>query len=681
MKKKTRFLKTFSYTFMLIELAALAVFAIFYFLNLFNFQESIKNEYIIGGTVALVALNILILFISIVSVTGLRYQTDLKAAEVIGEDVQEAYNFAMIGLLVTDENDSIIWANDLFFERHMDVIDKNIFEWQPSLSVLKEKTEGVSVQNIQIASRNYSVKFLSEAGLWIFKDTTDYETVCLHNKNQAPVVGILSIDNYDDVIKGEEDYNDSIIKVKNHIFTYAKRFDVLLRRIKESDYLMFCNYASYEKMRKDDFSILTEVRNVTAGEAIPLTLSIGLAREFPDFIKLYDLAASSLSTALSRGGDQVVVSVYDSDMEFYGGNTKAQANQNRATVRVFADSLLNQMKSSSNVLIMGHADMDMDALGSCLGIKAMCNHIGVEGKLIVDFKLTESKTKSALLTSFTKSELDKMIVSPKEALGLIKPSTLVVVVDVNAPYLVMAPTVLEKIGEKRVVVIDHHRKGEVSIANNVLSTIDPSASSACEIIAELIKYSSYSPKIELPSIYATIMLAGIFLDSEYFKSDSTGTRTFESSTILKEFGANISMADNFLKDDIEEYKEIHSIVSNIKTAEYGVVYAVTSPESRYDTATIAKIANACMQIKGVAASFVIGRLNDHEIKLCARSDGSINVQMLCEKMGGGGHFNKAAALFLKSDIKEVEKILLDTIANYLQAAKNPVFSRNEGGNN
>ena len=666
---------------MLIELAALVAFIIFYFLDLYHFQTFITPTILFSVVVGVAALNIVVVFIAIINVTNLRYKTDLKAAEVIGEDVQEAYNFAMIGLLVTDENYSVIWANDLFFERHIDIIDKNIFDWQPTLQALIDKTDGLATQNIQIASRNYNVKFLSQAGLWIFKDTTDYETVCLHNKNQAPVVGILSIDNYDDVVKGEEDYNDAIIKVKNHIFNYAKKYDILLRRIKESDYMMFCNFASYEKMKSDNFSILDEVRQVSAGEAIPLTLSIGLAREFPDFIKLYDLAASSLSTALSRGGDQVVVSVYDSDMEFYGGKTKAQANQNRVLIRGFVDALLNQIKSSTNVLIMGHKDMDMDALGSCLGIRAMCERLKIESKLVVDLKLTESKTRAAITTSFSKTELDKLIASPKEALSLITPTTLIVVVDVNTPILVMAPALLEKIGRQRVVVIDHHRKGEISIEDTVLSTIDPSASSACEIIAELIKYSSISPRIELPSIYATIMLAGIFLDSEYYKSDSTGIRTFESSTILKEYGANISMADNFLKDDFEEYQEIHSIVSKAKTVEYGVVFAAADENTKYDTATIAKIANACMQIKGVNASFVIGKLSDREIKLCARSDGSINVQILCEKMGGGGHFNKAAAVFLKSDLKEVEKIITDTISTYIQLAKNPDFNRNEGGNN
>ena len=666
MKKRAQRFKRFAYIFAIIELIALATFCIFYFSDLYNFKTVITPYYFALGSVGLLGINILLVVITVASATTARYKTDLRAAEVIGEDVQEAYNYAMIGLAITDENDVIIWTNDLFNERHIDVIDKNIFEWQPSLVGIKEKSADNAIQDIQISSRNYKVKFLSEAGLWIFKDTTEYEEVLAHNKSQAPVVGILSIDNYDEVIKGEEDYNDLITKVKAIIFNYAKEFDILLRRIKESDYLMFCNYASYEKMKANNFSIIDRVRQVSINEPIPLTLSIGLARDFPDFVKLNELAASALSIAMSRGGDQVVVQVYGSDMEFFGGKTEAQEKRNRVLVRTLADSLINLIKVSSNVLIMGHTNMDMDALGSCLGIKAICDRLEVESKLVVDFKATESKTRTALTSSFTKDELDQLVASPKESLNLVKPSTLIVVVDVHVPTMVMAPALLEK---GRVVVIDHHRLNEVSIEEPVFQHIDPSASSACEIIAEFIKYSSISPRIELPSNFATIMLSGIFLDSEYYRSSSTGIRTFESSTILKEYGANNSLADNFLKDDFEEYKEIHSIVEKLKTAEYGVVYAIANPDNRYDDATISKAANSCLQLKGVRAAFVFGKINDREIKLSARSDGSINMQLLCEKMGGGGHHNGAAVKFFRSDVKEVEKILLETLDKYLQDAK------------
>ena len=667
MNQKVRGLKIFTYIFILIQMAGIVVFSIFYFQGLYNIRDLLKPEYIIAGALGLMVIDIILMWIFVSSVLKVKYHTDLRAAEVIGEDVQEAYNFAMIGLAVTDEHDVVVWTNDLFKERHLDIIDTNILEWQPSLMELKEKNNEEAVMKLKINNRNFEVKFLSEAGLWIFKDNTDYESIYTYSKQQAPVLGILSIDNYEEVVKGDEDYNDTITKVKNVIFEYAKEFDILLRRFKDNTYSMLCNFESYSRMKEDNFSIIDKVREVSAGESIPATLSIGLARDFPDVVRLNELAAASLSIAMSRGGDQVVVSVYGGEMEFYGGKTEAQEKRNRVRIRVLADSLINLIKNASNVLVMGHTNMDMDALGSCLGIKAICERVEIPAKLVVDLKNTENKTRAALLSTFNKDELEELVVSSKEAMSLVTPSTLIVVVDVHTPSMVMAPNLLDK--SDRIVVIDHHRRTEEYIESPVFDYIDPSASSASELVTEFIKFASISPRIEIPAVYATIMLSGIFLDSEFYKNNNTGIRTFESSTILKEYGANNSMADDLLKDDYEEYVEVNSIVKNMKTAEYGVVYCMADTNNVYDSATIAKAANTCLSMKGVHACFAIGKISNKEMKVSARSDGLINVSLLCEKMGGGGHFTSAATVFNTNDIKEVEATILRVVSTYLKDAK------------
>lgn len=667
MKKKISRTRVLGLLLVLFEMAGIAIFVVFYFNNFFHTAEICLPEYVCIGAVSLVAVNILFVWIAISRISSYRHKTDLKAAEIIGSDVQEAYNFAMIGLVVTDENDVIIWNNDLFKDRHIEIIDLNIFDWQPELRELKEKSVNASVKKIVINNRNYEVKFLSDAGLWIFKDTTDFESAYTYSKQQAPVVGILSIDNYEEVIKGDDDYNDTITKAKDVIFDYAKTYGILLRRFKDNTYLMLCNYEAYTKMREDNFSVVDKVRSVSFGENIPLTLSIGIARDFPDVVKLNELASAALDIAMSRGGDQVVVSVYGKEMEFYGGKTEAQEKRSRVKIRVLADSLINLIKNASNVLIMGHTNMDMDALGSCLGVKAICERMNVEARLVVDFKATETKTRAAITNNFNRVQMEELIVSPKEAMGMIKSETLVVVCDVHIPSMVMAPDVLDK--TNMIVVIDHHRRAEEYIESPVFNYIDPAASSASELITEFIRFASISPRIELNPTYATIMLSGIFLDSSFYKSKNTGIRTFEASTILKEYGADNSVADDLLKDDYEEYIETTSIVSHIKTADYGVVYAIADENKIYDSSSIAKAANACLAMKGIHAAFVIGKTNNKEIKISARSDGLINVSKLCERMGGGGHFTSAAASFLKSDVREVEEILLSTIRKYLSEAK------------
>jgi len=668
MKDRSKILKTLIFILTFVEIIGLVLFATFYYLNLYSLQSLVTTELLVLIFVCVFAFDIIVFWSSTVYFSNLKSRNDLRAAEVIGDDIQEAYNFGMIGLIVTDDFDTIIWSNDLFKQRHIDIIDTNIFAWQPSLRELKEKNSPDSVCKLIINDRNFEAKYLSEAGLWIFKDNTDFESIYKYSKAQAIVVGILSFDNFDDVIKGEEDYNDTITKVKNLIFDYAKQYGILLRRFKDSNYSMLCTHENFLKMKEDNFSIIDKVRQASENENMPLTLSIGLATDFPDVVKLNELANSALSIAMSRGGDQVVVAVYGSDMEFYGGRTEAQEKRNRVRVRVLADSLITLINNASNVLIMGHVDMDMDALGSCLGIKAICDRCGAKSQLVIDFKSTESKTRSAITSTFTRSDLDRLIVSKKEASGLVGPETLIIVVDVHIPNMVMAPDLLNL--SNRIVVIDHHRRAEEYIESPVFDYIDPSASSATEIITELIRYASISPRIEVPSEYATIMLAGIFLDSDFYKSNNTGIRTFESSTILKEFGANNAIADDLLKDDYEEYIETNSIVSNVKTLEYGVVYAIADPEKVFDTAAIAKAANTCLQMKGIHAAFVIGKVGSKEIKISARSDGLVNVSLLCEKMGGGGHFTSAAASFIKSDVSDVEKILNETVSTFLKDAKN-----------
>lgn len=667
MKKKINRARLVAFIIIIVEILGLAVFTVFYFNDLFSTKEFCKPEYIIFGAAGLVAVNVVMLWISTIRIAAYRHKTDLKAAEVIGSDVQEAYNFAMIGLVVTDDNDIVIWNNSLFKERHIDIIDSNIFDWQKDLKVLKEKNSSDAVVKTIINNRNFEVKFLSDAGLWIFKDTTDYESIYTYSKQQAPVVGVLSMDNYDEVIKGDDDYNDTITKAKDLIFEYAQKYGILLRKYKDSNYLMLCNYDAYMKMKNDNFSIVDKVRQVSFGEDIPLTLSIGIARDFPDVVKLNELANAALNIAMSRGGDQVVVSVYGKEMEFYGGKTEAQEKRSRVKVRVLADSLINLIKGSSNVLIMGHTNMDMDAFGSCLGIKAICDRVEIPSKVVVDLKATESKTRAAITSLFNKEELSDLIISSKDSLGLVESDTLVVVCDVHIPSMVMNPTLLDR--TNRIVVIDHHRRAEEYIESPVFNYIDPAASSASELIAEFIRFSSISPRIELNPTFATIMLSGIFLDSSFYKSKNTGIRTFEASTILKEFGADNSIADDLLKDDYEEYVETSSIVRNIKTIEYGVVYAIADPNKIYDASSIAKAANTCLSMKEVHAAFVIGKTSNRETKISARSDGLINVSLLCEKLGGGGHFTSAAVNLLKSDLSEVEKLLLNVLNMYLGEAK------------
>jgi c-di-AMP phosphodiesterase-like protein len=666
MTKELRKMKIRALFIVALELIGAAAVAVFYFYNFFGFRDLFIIEYLFATLAGFIIINVLFIWLILVRLSKIRKKSDLKAAELIGNDVQEAYKFGMIGLVVVDENDIVLWTNDLFQERQIDLLDINILEWQPNLRELHDASPDVVVK-IEVNSRNYDVKYLSDAGLYIFKDMTEYESIFEYSREQAPVLGIIMLDNYSDVAGNLDDANDVISKVKNLIFDYAKEYGVLLRRYRNDAYFALCNHSSLARMKKDRFSLLEKVRELGAKEETPPTLSIGLAHDFPDVIKLNEMAGNAIDIAMSRGGDQVVVSKYGDELIFFGGKSEAQEKRNKVKVRVMADSVLSLIKNSSNVIIMGHTAMDMDALGACLGMRAICEYCNKSSHIVYDPKQMERKAKFALTGSFSREELARITISPSDSVDKVRSNTLVIVCDVHRPSMTMAPKLLEK--ATKVMVIDHHRRAEEFIESPVFSYVEPSASSTCELVTELIRYSSANPRIEISPTYATLMLSGIFLDTTYFKSKNTGIRTFEASMVLKEYGADNSVADDYLKDEFEEYSLVTKIISTMKTPHYGVVYCVADANDIIEQATLAKVANQCMQMKGVNAAFVIGNTDEKETRVSARSDGTINVQMLAEKMFGGGHFTSAGVTFKNGTIKKAEEKLLEVLNEYLNDAR------------
>lgn len=666
MKKHLRTFRLIFLIFVSIELLTAIIFGVFYSANIFEFQTKITIPFLYIISCIFVVFNLVLTWVGVVIMTRLRRSSDLHAADLIGGDIQEAYNFGMIGLAIVDENNIVIWTNDLFKQRSIDILDTNILEWQPKLEKFATMSSEAVVK-IEVNSRNYDVKYLSDAGLFIFKDQTEYENIYTQSRLQAMVVGIIMIDNYSDISGTADDTNDVISKIRNAIFEYVRNYKVLIRRYRNDAYFVLCNYDSLAKMEADHFSLIENIHHIGEKEGTPPTLSIGLAHGFPDVTKLNGMAENAIDIAMSRGGDQVVVSKYGEELQFYGGKFEAQENRNKVKVRVMADSVLSLIRNSSNVIIMGHTTMDMDSLGSCLGMKSICEYCKKDSVVVYDPKLTESKCRGAVTSSFSREEVNKITVTPSDALDLIKANTLIIVCDVHKPSMTMAPKLLDK--ATKVMVIDHHRRGEEFVDSPVFSYVEPSASSASEMVAELIRYCSANPRIIIPSSYATIMLSGIFMDSNFFKSKNCGIRTFEASMILKEYGADNSTADDFLKDEFEEYTLITKIIATLKTPYYGVVYCVADEDDIIERATLAKVGNQCMQMRGVNACFIIGKISEKDVAVSCRSDGTINVQLLAEQLNGGGHLTQAAGVLKNTTIERVETRLLDVLNEHLNDAR------------
>ena len=641
------------------QLAAITSLFILYVIE----QIELLVDILIIALGASLFIDLVFIWVILSNISKSRLKNDVKAVEIIGDDIQDVYSFAQIGLILIDDHDSVIWVNDWFEDEQIDIVDGNIYDWKSELLKLKNGEESAVVEH---SNRTYEVKLLRDANLFIFKDITEFNAITLFSKAHAPVIGIISIDNYQDIASLVDDVkaSDMLASIQKIVVSYAKKFDLLVKKYRSDSYLIYANYEQYEKMVDDRFSLINEVREENQDEDYELTLSIGIAVGLNDVVKLNDLATSALDVALSRGGDQVVISPYGENLIFIGGKTEAKVKRNRVKIRVLSRSIETLIKDATNVLIMGHKDMDLDALGSALGMYYFAKECGKKVKIVYDEKLVETKTRKAFKQTFTAQEIKEMTISPKVALEEQKYTSLLILTDVHRPSLTMTPKLVDN--AYKVAIIDHHRRGEEFVEKPAFSHIEPSASSASELVAELIRYNE--KRIVIPNNIATIMLSGILLDTNYYRN-RTGPITYDASLILKEFGADNAIADSFLKEEFEEYALKMKIMSTATTPYFGVVVCQADDEDIIDKTMLAVCAQEILQIKGINACFVIGRFEQKKVGISARSDGTINVQLLMEKLGGGGHFTAAATQFDNKSIEEVNENLLKVFDLYLNDAR------------
>ena len=637
--------------------------ALFFLLDNPNLELFI-NDILIGSIFVIILINLMIILAVINKISNARMKTDISSLSVIGSDIQEAYDFGKLGLIVTDDNDEVIWTNKLFERLQNKLMDRSIFAWQEDLRELQEGK--LNEKKIKISSRVYLVKYLKEAHLYIFKDITDVEDLNQASFDQSPVIGIVSIDNYQDManIFDETSMNDSIASIQKSLLDYAKTYNLLLKKFKTDSYLFICENINFQQLVTDKFSILKTVRDISRDKDAELTISIGIALGIKEYSRLYEFASSALDVALSRGGNQCVVSNYGENLKFYGGQTEAKVSKNAVKSRVNANSLYTHMEEALNVFVMGHGTADFDAIGACLGIYSIGQNINVKVKIIYDEDSIDKQTKNAFKKMYSKEQIQEMCISSSKAIDEFKANSLLVVVDVNDPDRVIAPAILKK--AEKIIVIDHHRPGKKHFDSTIMSYIDASASSTCELIAEMVKYGTRGITVT-PSV-ATFMLSGIILDTNYYRTHM-GAKTYDASYILKSYGADNSIADSFFKEEFETYSLKTKIMANSLTPYTGIVVCMADQRDIIERAVLSKVGNEYVSVSGVNAVFVIGRISEREVYISARSDGSVSVQLLCEKLGGGGHYTLAAAGMQRVTIEDAKNKLLDVLEQYLEDAR------------
>ncbi len=593
----------------------------------------------------------------------------LNISFMLGADINEAYQFAQLGMIYYDETDkTILWTSELFETRKIKILGSNLFDFQPKLQELFLTSEAKKEVEIEIQGRIFIATLLPEMCIILLRDNTELSNLIEKRHEQAPIIANILIDNLNELRGITDDLviNEIESKTRKEINDWAKEYDLVIRKYKEDAYIAIFDETTYQELLRNKFSILDRVRTVSETNGNVLTISIGIGRGSHDVKVLAELANSAIDIALSRGGDQTVINNYSANMEFYGGKTFSKGKRSIVKSRVLSQSMISYINSCHNILIMGHKDADMDAIGACLGIYAIAKRAQKEVNIIYDPKSIEAKAKNAISYSFSKYEIQDIFISPSSAVAKIDPNTLLFVVDCHSENMVMSKDVLAK--TKNIAIIDHHRKNEDAIIDPGFIFQDPNASSTCELIMELIKFGGIN--ITMPEKIATIMLSGVLLDTNHFRN-RTGSRTYEACAVLKEYGANSEDADLFLKDEYEEYLLKIKIMNNtVKNPYYGIVIACANYEDIVDRSLLAKVADETMNLKEMKACFVIGRTSQKEVSVSARSNGSVNVQFIMEKMHGGGHFTAAGVQRETTNIEEIKEELLKVLRLFMNDATN-----------
>ena len=581
---------------------------------------------------------------------------------------------------IMDMNGRLIWSNKVFAELtgKDQFYRKNISSIFPDVTPDKLPSAGkkeISEISTQVGDRIYRLSMqrvsMGEVianselfekvdkspdliAMYMYDDTELTEYIQKNEDNKL-VVALAYLDNYEEALESVEDVRRSLLiaLIDRKITKYFSNFDGLVKKLEKDKYFLIMRQSSLETLKEQRFHILDEVKTVNIGNEMAITLSIGIGLNAANYLQNYEYSRIAIEMALGRGGDQVVIK-NGNNITYYGGKTQQVEKTTRVKARVKAQALKEFMSTKERVVVMGHKITDVDALGAAIGIYRAGRTLGKTVNIVVNDPTTSIRPLMAGYMNNPDYE-PSMFVNSAQAKELVDNNTVVVVVDTNKPSYTECQDLLYM--TKTVVVLDHHRRGSEVIENAVLSYVEPYASSACEMVAEILQY--FSDDLRIRNMEADCLYAGIMIDTNNFTTRA-GVRTFEAAAFLRRSGADVTRVRKLLRDNLESYK---ARAEAVRTASiYRNYFAIARcPSEGVDSPTVvgAQAANELLNIAGVKASFVLTQYNN-EVYISARAIDEINVQVMMEKMGGGGHMNIAGAQ-VKASPDEVERMLKEII--------------------
>ncbi|MSE07712.1 hypothetical protein GKC33_02970 [Lactobacillus salivarius] len=579
---------------------------------------------------------------------------------------QEALLKMPIGILMLNDSAEVVWVNPtmqkLFGQE--EILGKKLTEADEELAkVINDNMSNKDSVEIKWQDKRFNMLVQSDINVVYLLDITHYAEIQKQYDDSRLVIGQIFIDNYDEVTQSMNDTNISNLSnyITNELSSWASQMGMFLKMIDEDHYFVLAYTKSLTQMEKEKFKLLDRIRERTSKQNFPVTLSIGLAYGGTDLAKLSRLSQSNLDLALGRGGDQVVVrGVDDSQARFYGGKTNPMEKRTRVRARMISQALQELMSQSDDIFVMGHARPDMDSIGACLGIRRIAKMNGKQCWLVLDTDNLHSDIQRLLDEIDNYPDIKESIISPEEALQKATKKSLLLMLDLSKPSISMSPELYDQL-KNRVIIIDHHRRGEEFPENPMLVYIEPYASSTCELITEMFEYQSRYSDDPINKLEATAMLTGIIIDTKSF-SLRTGTRTFDAASYLRSVGADSQMSQHFMKENVQSFLQRNHLIDRVEFVGNGNAVVVGENDRAYDPVTAAQAADSLLTVSGVQASYVVTHRSEDIIGISARSNGETNVQIIMEKMGGGGHLSNAATQIEDRDILDVRKQLLDLIA-------------------
>ena len=514
-----------------------------------------------------------------------------------------------------------------------------------------------------VGEKRYAVHLDRNSGVLYFFDVSGEYEATVELVTSRPVIGVISVDNYDDLENETSESDISHINsfVANYVAEFTGKYKMFSRRVAMDRFYLFTDYTVLEQLMQDKFSVIDTFREEAKQRDLPLTMSMGLSYGDGDHESIGKVALSNLNLAEVRGGDQVVVKENDETKNpiYFGGGSAASIKRTRTRTRAMMTAISEKLKSVDCVFVVGHKNLDMDALGSAVGMQLFSSNILDESYVVYDSEQMSPDIHRAI--QFLENEGVTKLLPLNQAMEMVTNRSLLVMVDHSKTALTLSKEFYDLFTQT--IVIDHHRRDQDFPDNAVITYIESGASSASELVTELIQFQN-SKKSRLSRIQASVLMGGMMLDTKNFTSRVT-SRTFDVASYLRTRGSDSVVIQELAATDFEEYRLVNELILQGQVVQPSILVAQAKDTKEYDTVVISKAADTMLAMSGIEASFVIAKNRQGDISISARSRSKINVQRIMEELGGGGHFNLAAARLTDMSLQEAGDKLKTIISNEL----------------